>query len=90
MLANFEFVDAQGNIVEQNLIKIEEYAFKNCIRLKFYMLGNNLPIIDENAFYLEPAAQESTNQPRIYVNADMLEEIKLRIPAIAKYLQVNE
>ena len=88
MLADFDFFN-QGNKANQNLAKIEEYAFKNCIRLKIYLLGDQLPVVDENAFYLEPEAAASSNNPRVFVSAEMLEEAKVRWPFIEKYLQAN-
>lgn len=87
LLTDFVFVDAQNNKVNQNLEKIEKNAFKNCVRLNIYLLGNNVPIIDEYAFYLEPEAQNTSFKPEIFVDATMLEEFKTRCPSIVNFLK---
>lgn len=87
LLTDFAFVDANSNKVSQNLEKIEKNAFKNCVRLNIYLLGDNIPIIDEEAFYLEPEAQNTSFKPEIFVDATMIEEFKTRCTSIASFLK---
>ena len=86
LITSFDFLDNLGNRVNQQLTKIEEYAFYNCIRLKLYLLGENLPLIDQNAFYLSPDAEAAANKPKIFVESNLLQDAKIRWPFATSYL----
>jgi len=86
LMTSFDFLDNLGNKVNQQLTKIEEYAFYNCIRLKLYLRGENLPLIDQNAFYLSPDAAAASNKPKIFVESNLLQDAKTRWPFATDYL----
>ncbi|MBR5250737.1 MAG: hypothetical protein IKV38_01815, partial [Clostridia bacterium] len=87
LMTSFDFLDNLGNRVNQQLSRVEEYAFYNCIRLKLYLLGENLPLIDQNAFYLSPDAAAASNKPQIFVEENLLQDAKSRWPFATSYLK---